>query len=315
VQQSRFVGEGCIRRPGEHASCHTALAAVGPAILAACQRTRRSVERHDGVVNDVPGNLSGLLSAGSEVSGATAGAAAGLLIGGPAGALAGAAIGPAAAEGLRWAIAEVGDRLLGRRGRERAMTAAFYAGQRLEDLKKQGADLRSDNFFDREGGELSSSDEIAEGVLLAAQGCFEERKVRHIGYLFANTATDDGIDRDLAGMALKKAEQLTWRQYLLLSMVGAREEIALPQGELSDDPGSWSAWGALRELRDLFDAGYIHAGTGKTERGIPFPGQHLADLQLTTQGQLLHHLLSLELIPNEEVLQVRDLLGTRVSNE
>lgn len=257
-----------------------------------------------------------LLTVGSDVSGAAAGAAAGLLIGGPAGALAGAAIGPAAAEGLRWAVAEVGERLLGRRGRERALSAALYAGQRLEELRDQGADLRSDGFFDREGGDLSSSDEIAEGVLLAAQSSFEERKVRHIGYLYANTAIDDGIDRHLAGMALKRAEELTWRQYLLLSMVGASEEVILPQGELSDDPGSWSAWGALRELRDLFDSGYVNAGKGKTERlGLTFPGQRLSDLQLSTQGQLLHHLLSLDLIPRDEVLEVRDLLDTRVGNE
>jgi hypothetical protein len=264
-------------------------------------------------VNDnAPERRPSLVTLGSDVSGATAGAAAGLLIGGPTGAVAGAAIGPAAAEGLRWAIDEVGARLLGRRGRDRAMSAAVYAGQRLAELRDQGADLRSDNFFDREGEELSCSDEIAEGVLLAAQSSFEERKVRHIGYLYANTAIDDGIDRYLAGMALRRAKDLTWRQYLLLAMVGARGEIEPPQGEFSDDPGAWAVWGALRELRDLFDGGYVHAGTGKTERlELTFPGQRLADLQLTTQGQLLHHLLSLDLIPREEVLAVRDVLGTR----
>lgn len=38
-------------------------------------------------------------------------------------------------------------------------------------------------------------------------------------------------------------------------------------------------------------------------------------LAVSTQGQLLHHLLSLDLIPRDEVLEVRDLLGTRVDRE
>ncbi|USQ81574.1 hypothetical protein NF556_07990 [Ornithinimicrobium faecis] len=268
------------------------------------------------MTDDINNDREDLLALGAEISGATAGTAAGLFIGGPAGALAGAAIGPAAAEGLRWAIAEVGDRVLGRRGRQRAMSAAIYAGQHLEELRSQGAELRSDGFFERQDEGLSSSEEMAEGVLLAAQGSFEEHKIRHIGYLYANTAVDDGIDRYLAGMALKRAGEMTWRQYVLLAMVGSRNEIDLPQGELSDDPGAWSAWGALSELRDLFNARYIHAGQERTDRfGLPFPGQQLTELRLTTQGQLLHHLLSLKLIPPSEVLQVRDLLGTRTNRE
>lgn len=264
------------------------------------------------VKNEEPSAREDLLALGSEMTGATVGAAAGLFMEGPAGALAGAALGPAAAEGLRWAITEVGDRVLGRRGRQRAMTAAVYAGQRLEELRGQGAELRADGFFERQDEALSSAEEIAEGVLLAAQASFEERKIRHIGYLYANTAIDEGIDRYLAALTLKRAQELTWRQYALLAMVGARDDIELPRGELSDDPGSWSSWGALRELRDLFDAGYVHAGRQHTERlGLTFPGQRLDELRLTTQGQLVHHLLSLDLIPRSDILLLRDQLSTR----
>jgi hypothetical protein len=210
------------------------------------------------VPNDERGRA--FLDAGTEIAGSTTGAVAGLFVGGPAGAVAGAALGPAAAHVLRWVTSEVGDRLMDRRGRARAMAAAIYAGERLESLRGERAEIRRDDFFDETPDGRNAAREVAEGVLLTARDAFEERKVRYSGYLFANVAVYDEIDAGLAALMLGRAKALTWRQYVLLAAVAHAEEQPLPDGELSDDSDAWHAWGVRRELRDLYDAGYLYGG-------------------------------------------------------
>lgn len=268
-------------------------------------RDAACVHQEPYIPNDERGRT--FLDAGTEIAGSTTGAVAGLFVGGPTGAVAGAALGPAAAQVLRWVAAEVGDRLIDRRGRARAMAAVIYAGERLEALRGEGAELRLDGFFDETPEGRNAAREVAEGVLLTARDAFEERKVRHIGYLFANVAVHDEIDAGLAALMLRRAEALTWRQYVLLAAVARAEKQPLPAGELSDDPDAWHGWGLRRELRDLYEAGYLHGGSKETPNmGLPYPNLTLSALRLAHQGVLVHHLLSLDLIPDKDATEVRD---------
>ena len=253
-----------------------------------------------------------LVEAGADMTGSAVGAAVGLLFGGPVGALGGAAAGPAASRALRWAAVELGQRVLGRRERARAGAAVLFAAERLRDLLESGSGLRDDGFFaDRPGGR-NAGREIAEGVLLKARDAFEERKVRHIGYLFANVAVLNDIDAGLAAMALERAESLTWRQYVLLAAVGRADRLPLPAGELGDDPGGWAAWGTRREFRDLHEAGYLRAEAKKTvHRGLRVPNTALPDQRLAHQGLLMHQLLALDVIPDSDVLRIHTALELR----
>ena len=250
-----------------------------------------------------------LVEAGADMTGSAVGAAVGLLFGGPVGALSGAAVGPAASRALRWAAVEVGQRVLGHRERVRAGAAALFAAERLKYLLEGGSNLRDDGFFEDKPGGRNAGREIAEGVLLKACNAFEERKVRHIGYLFADIAVLDDIDAGLAALALHRAESLTWRQYVLLAAVGRADRLPLPAGELGDDPGGWAAWGTLREFRDLREAGYLRAEAKKTAHmGLTVPNTALPDQRLAHQGLLLHQLLALDVIPDNDVLAIHTAL-------
>lgn len=164
----------------------------------------------------------GLIAAGVDVAGSVAGAGVGLVFGGSEGAIAGAVATPLATETLRWVATEVSRRVLGPRERSRAGAAVAFAAERLSVLGTEGAAIRRDGFFGEAPSGRNAAREVAEGVLLAARNSFEERKVRHIGYLFANVAVLEDIDDALAAWGLGKAEALTWRQYVLLAAVRSR---------------------------------------------------------------------------------------------
>lgn len=250
-----------------------------------------------------------LLDSATSVAGDVAGATAGLFLGGPEGALLGAAIGAPTAAALSWGIQEVGSRSLGRRGQERAMGAAAYAADRLRDLKKAGLPIRNDGFFENPPSGRNVGREVAEGVLMAAHDAFEERKVRHIGYLYANVATDPKVDAALAAASLASARELTWRQYVLLAALGRENSSGLLGGQLEDDPGSWSGWGARQELNDLLERNYVMGGTDHTERfSLPLPSSDMTRLKLARRGVLMCHLLSLDTISNDEVDETKNML-------
>lgn len=147
-----------------------------------------------------------LVNAGAEIAGSTAGAAVGLVFAGPAGALAGAAAGPILSRTLGRVASEFGQRILGHRERVRAGAAVAFAAERLEALTRDGAAIRDDGFFSDLPDGRNQAREVAEGVLLAARSAYEERKVRHIGYLFATVAVLPEIDSGLAALALRRAE-------------------------------------------------------------------------------------------------------------
>ena len=243
-----------------------------------------------------------LIQAGADIAGSAAGAALGFVFGGPAGAIAGAVAGPVATQALRWVADEIGQRVLGPRERMRAGAAVAFAAERLEALLAEGATIRTDGFFNDTPHGRNAAREIAEGVVLVARQSFEERKVRHIGYLFARVAIDAGLDNALAAYALRRAESLTWRQYVILAAVGRADRLPLPPGELADREDAWLGWGARREIRELNESGYLGAPRKKTPTGLPIPNTTVAEQRLTAQGQLLYALLSLDDVPDADVM-------------
>jgi len=70
-------------------------------------------------------------------------------------------------------------------------------------------------------------------VLLAAQRDHEERKLRHLGYLFANVSFETVIDRCLANWCLVTARELTWGQFVLIEIVARGNDSELPDVEIA----------------------------------------------------------------------------------
>ncbi|WP_440308881.1 hypothetical protein [Jatrophihabitans sp.] len=250
-----------------------------------------------------------LLEAGSEIVGATSGAAIGMLVAGPAGALAGAAGGPVVQRAFRETVDEVGARLLSRRERARSGAAAIYAADHLQKVLAAGATIRTDGFFDDAPDGRNAGREIAEGVLLRARDAFEERKIQHIGCMFARVATDSAVDAGLAAWVLRQAETLTWRQYVMLAAVGRAELIPLPTSVIGAPARSWWKWGAHREFRDLYEYGFLDSPPKQTaNRGFPIPNTEMSEQRLGNSGMALLMLLALDEISDAEVLKIHDAL-------
>jgi hypothetical protein len=196
--------------------------------------------------------------AGADIVGSGASATAGLIFGGPAGALAGAALGPAVTRCIKWVADEYGGRRLGRRERARMGAVLHHIAERIEQLNNEGYQVRDDGFFDDTPDGRNVAREVLEGVLLTARNSYEERKLRHLGYLFANLAHsrhDPGLCNHMIGLA----EVLTWRQYVLVAAVANNKMKPLPKGKIDDNPGAWASWGLRLELSSLYTQRIIGA--------------------------------------------------------
>jgi hypothetical protein len=78
--------------------------------------------------------------------------------------------------------------------------------------------LRSDGFFNEDNTGRSSAEEIAEGVVLAAQRDHEEKKLRAYGNLLGNLAFCPQFSRAHSNLLTRLAERLSYRQLCLLAL-------------------------------------------------------------------------------------------------
>jgi hypothetical protein len=224
---------------------------------------------------------------GAQVGGALVGSA----IGGLPGAAAGATVGTVTKEVLsRW---------LSTKQRERIVEIHNQAVARMEALLKEGRPLRNDGFFQGQEGSRSDSEEVFEGVLVAATTEHEERKLPHLAALLANIAFDPKVDRGMANYLLRLAESLSYRQLCLLALVARQDEIRLPHGRAEELP--WKAWALWRELDDLgFASKELVAVRPEGIGGLPTNLGMAAELNLITGGTALYNLMNLnEIDPGE----------------
>lgn len=134
-------------------------------------------------------------------------AAAGFIIAGPAGAIVGVA--------AESAIEDVVKRFLSPRELKRIEKVLIHASQAYKEALKHGASPRTD--IDREKYE-----ELFEGTLLKARESYEEKKIPLLGNLFA-TAPFTSSPIENINQTLITAEQLSYRQLCILSVIGQNE--------------------------------------------------------------------------------------------
>jgi hypothetical protein len=174
-----------------------------------------------------------LIEMSSDITGGLAGVCVAALEPSPAGAFAGAAAAPAIKHTLMYLAGEILSRTLSRRERLRAGAALTYATAKIQELLVAGQHIRSDGFFNEELAGRSPADEIAEGVILAAQRDHEEKKLRLYGNLVGNLAFSSLFSRAQANVLVKMAEKLSYRQLCLLALFSKTSgyRARLPQTE------------------------------------------------------------------------------------
>jgi hypothetical protein len=198
-----------------------------------------------------------------------------------------------------------------RREQMRAGAALAFATELSVTRTAQGRTVRTDGVLTRGESDRSAFDEIVEAVGLAARSTVEEWRVRHLGYVVAETAVSPDLDPGLVLSGLRLAGSLTGRQLVFLAAVGRRERIHLPLAPpLPVDPRAWREWGALEDLTDLRQRGLLDPPPAQPRPGgAALPRLRTADLRLTRRGVLLHRLLALDLLHEDRVATALADLG------
>ena len=163
-----------------------------------------------------------IIEYGADIAGASAAVALELLGKSPPGL--GAILAPVLASTLK----EFGARSLSAREKTRVGAVAIYAADRISARLMFGDVPRQDGFFAPTGSDRAPSEALLEGVLLKARDEFEEKKLRHLGWFFANLVFVEDVSPATAYLLLKQFERLSYRQLAILSLIGEREHDVEP---------------------------------------------------------------------------------------
>jgi hypothetical protein len=185
--------------------------------------------------------------------------------------------------------------------RTRAGAVLAFAAELSVTRAHQGRTTRSDGFFSVTTAARSAAERLVEDVVQAARAATEERRVRHLGYLVAEVVVSPDVDLPLAARALQLAESCSWRQLVFLAAVGRRDRSPLPLAPLEDQPRAWRAWGAREDVDDLRRAGLIDPPLLVPRPSAVRPRLRAADLRLTRRGVLVHRLLALDFVRDDDV--------------
>lgn len=236
---------------------------------------------------------------GAELTGATGGAAIGLL-GGPLGALAGSALGVVLQKTLLRLGDEFEQRHLGPCEQARAGAALYYALTEINERLDDGEEPRDDGFFEADSEhERPRADELLEALLVRAQRDHEERKVKHLGWLYASVVFNEDLSPTDADYLVDLASRLTYYQLVLLSLfhsgVGYR---ALPGWE-ELHPYDWRAQALATQLYELCRYGLLARTDRKpvNDHGDASPSH----LWVGGMGCTLYHLMRLDQIDEDEL--------------
>jgi hypothetical protein len=251
-----------------------------------------------------------IIQAGSEIAGAAVGGALGFISGGPVAAAGAGAVGVAVTR----VLGDVASRYLSKRETIRVGGTAAIAANIISECLNQGQSLRSDGFFESSNtNERSPADEIFEGTLLVAKNSYEEKKVLHLGTLFANIAFDQYCSPEEANFQIKVAESLTYAQFILLRLFALKDNpFNLRQQDYK--PSSQTTYATVNLLHEIHELCSLNLAIMQRPNepnhtivmgiNIICPSQ----MQLAVGGKRLHDLLGLLVIQNEDLESVAKCL-------
>lgn len=165
---------------------------------------------------------------GGAAAGAAIGAGIGLFVAGPAGAVAGSLAGTLFENVVKKVGEEIKERKLSKAENKKVGSVYTLASENIAQKLSEGKTLRSDDFFAESKDDRSTAEEILEGTLFAAQREAEEKKLPYYSRMYANIAFSTDVTRPMANQLIKITEQLTYRQLLILNVIGTYQAIGLP---------------------------------------------------------------------------------------
>lgn len=159
---------------------------------------------------------------------AAVGAGVGLVLAGPVGAVAGSLAGTVMENVVKKIGEEIKARKLSKAENKKVGSVYTLAKENIALKLNAGKMLRGDDFFTEKETDRSTAEEILEGTLFAAQREAEERKLPYYSRMYANMAFSTDVTRPMANQIIKIAEQLTYRQLLILNVIGTYQGAGFP---------------------------------------------------------------------------------------
>jgi hypothetical protein len=261
-----------------------------------------------------------MINAGAEITGgAIAGGASGFLLGGPAGALAGSVAGgsaPLLKRGIIGIVGDIAERFLSERERIRIGGVVNYASHKIQEKMNAGEELRNDDFFQvppiRQLAcseipfiERPASQEVLEGILLAAQREFEEKKIPFLGNLLANIAFDDKIGKLQANHLIRLATDVSYRQMCLLSLFAQSKDFDLRNKAYIGENLSTDTYTLLQEIYEMISLGLLTIPQ-RTFRSIADISPR--EMKAVGIGYLVYNMMELKDIDRKDLNQLAQLL-------
>ena len=239
---------------------------------------------------------------GGAAVGAAAGAGIGLVVAGPAGASLGAIAGTALEKAFLYIGKEITERKLSKAENKKVGNVYALASENISKKLIAGKTLREDDFFEESKTDRSSAEEILERTLFAAQREAEEKKIPYYARMFANIAFSKDVSRSIANQTIKIAEQLTYRQLLILN--------AIATFQISGVPLKKTAYGSVAGLTNVAIASEVfelYRMSLLSSSSVIFDnaGINPSALSITGYGAHIFNLMELHtLIPDSENIQL-----------
>lgn len=254
--------------------------------------------------------VDGITDVTGSVAGALAGAGIGAMIAGPAGVAGGALAGTAIEKVFQCIGKEIQERFLSKSESKKIGTVYSCAREKIEINLNSGKVLRNDNFFSKKTNDRSSSEEILEGTIFAAQREHEEKKLPYLANLYANINFDSTINRQMANQLIKIASNITYRQIVILCVVGSYQtnRITTPKRREStfSGIGGYDKISIASEIFDLYQSSLLFSKSAILDAAGFVPAQ----LEVSGNGALLYNLMELFTMPLDEIAkEVIDFLS------
>ena len=246
--------------------------------------------------------LRAAVDMGADIVGAAAGGALGVLFAGPVGAAGAGIAGVAITRSIVAVGEQICDRLLAPREKARVGAAIAVSTVRTQERLANGDRARDDGFIN-DGTDRPPIDEVTEGLLLAAQRAYDEKKVPYIGRLSANLNFRPDLNVQAAAFLVRIADQLSYQQLCLLRLAHENEfGDPLVDGKAEGRVKNPAHGALLSDLLELERLGFINNG-GTAVLGLSDIDPPKARLQLF--GRHIFDLMELKEIPNEDLQPLR----------
>ena len=255
-----------------------------------------------------------LIDNSTEIAGSTISSlAVGLLTGDPIAATVAGMGGKALEIGFKMIGNEISRRTVAPREKVRAGAAIAFALAGVRQRLENGEKPRQDGFFDKDISGRSKNEEILENAILKCQREPEEKKTQYIAKIYENSIFEQKVSADLSHKIIKSAEQLTYQQLCILSMVGRRENEEEAPGDFQLNPQLDHSLELSKLLHDCFELvtnGYIQGGLTFTFNGrLPqYETLNPKSLYLERIGIALFKLMDLQDIPDDDIIPIAKLL-------